>query len=103
MLIYRLISWILIAAIGWGGFFFMFRTEKDGDPAHVDTVVQFGGSRVADFPATRGADPVAGLRGRRAHPGAGDRRQVPPGLRTRADRRPEPGRDHDIAGRCRRR
>jgi putative heme transporter len=32
MLIYRLISWILIAAIGWVVFFFMFRTENDIDP-----------------------------------------------------------------------
>jgi uncharacterized membrane protein YbhN (UPF0104 family) len=32
MLIYRLISWIFIAAIGWIVFFFMFRTEKDVDP-----------------------------------------------------------------------
>jgi putative heme transporter len=32
MLIYRLISWIFIAAIGWVVFFFMFRTEKDIDP-----------------------------------------------------------------------
>ena len=32
MLIYRLISWIFIAAIGWAVFFFMFRTEKDIDP-----------------------------------------------------------------------
>ena len=31
MLIYRLISWLLIAAIGWVVFFFMFRTEKTGD------------------------------------------------------------------------
>ncbi|KKE98472.1 lysylphosphatidylglycerol synthase transmembrane domain-containing protein [Mycolicibacterium obuense] len=31
MLIYRLISWIFIAAIGWVVFFFMFRTEKDLD------------------------------------------------------------------------
>ena len=29
MLIYRLVSWIFIAAIGWVVFFFMFRTEKD--------------------------------------------------------------------------
>ena len=29
MLIYRLISWIFIAAIGWVVFFFMFRTEAD--------------------------------------------------------------------------
>jgi putative heme transporter len=32
MLIYRLISWLLIAAIGWVVFFFMFRTENDVDP-----------------------------------------------------------------------
>ena len=37
MLIYRLISWIFIAAIGWVIFFFMFRTEKDIDP---DAVLQ---------------------------------------------------------------
>jgi uncharacterized protein (TIRG00374 family) len=39
MLIYRLISWIFISAIGWVVFFFMFRTEKDVDPdATVATV-----------------------------------------------------------------
>jgi hypothetical protein len=32
MFIYRLISWIFIAVIGWVVFFFMFRTEKDIDP-----------------------------------------------------------------------
>jgi hypothetical protein len=32
LLIYRLISRIFIAAIGWVVFFFMFRTEKDIDP-----------------------------------------------------------------------
>jgi uncharacterized protein (TIRG00374 family) len=32
MLIYRLVSWIFLAAIGWVVFFFMFRTEKDIDP-----------------------------------------------------------------------
>jgi hypothetical protein len=31
MLIYRLISWVLLAVIGWVVFFFMFRTEKDPD------------------------------------------------------------------------
>ncbi|MGZ4525765.1 MAG: lysylphosphatidylglycerol synthase transmembrane domain-containing protein, partial [Mycobacterium sp.] len=29
MLIYRLISWLLISAIGWVVFFFVFRTEKN--------------------------------------------------------------------------
>ena len=32
MLIYRLISWIFIAVLGWVVFFFMFRTEMDIDP-----------------------------------------------------------------------
>lgn len=32
MLIYRLVSWIFLAAIGWVVFFFMFRAEKDIDP-----------------------------------------------------------------------
>ncbi|WP_280825768.1 YbhN family protein [Mycobacterium sp. OTB74] len=32
MLIYRMVSWIFISAIGWVVFFFMFRTEKDIDP-----------------------------------------------------------------------
>src|SRR6202012_4955048 len=32
MLIYRLISWLLIAAVGWVVFFFMFRTENTTDP-----------------------------------------------------------------------
>jgi uncharacterized protein (TIRG00374 family) len=32
MLIYRLISWLLIAAIGWVVFFFMFRTDNEADP-----------------------------------------------------------------------
>ncbi|RFD26050.1 TIGR00374 family protein [Mycobacterium uberis] len=36
MLIYRLISWLLIAAIGWVVFFFMFRTENIADPDDLD-------------------------------------------------------------------
>jgi hypothetical protein len=32
MLIYRLISWLLLAAVGWVVFFFMFRTENALDP-----------------------------------------------------------------------
>jgi uncharacterized protein (TIRG00374 family) len=31
MLIYRLISWLLLAAVGWVVFFFMFRTENEVD------------------------------------------------------------------------
>jgi putative heme transporter len=40
MLIYRLISWIFISAIGWVVFFFMFRTEKDVDPDAVAAEVE---------------------------------------------------------------
>ena len=36
MLIYRLVSWIFISAIGWVVFFFLFRTEKDFDPDAAD-------------------------------------------------------------------
>ncbi|OHV05962.1 TIGR00374 family protein [Mycobacterium talmoniae] len=38
MLIYRLVSWLFIAAIGWVVFFFMFRTESEVDPdAEIDS------------------------------------------------------------------
>ncbi len=47
MLIYRLISWIFIAAIGWVVFFFMFRTDKDGDP---DAAFQDEDAEIADPP-----------------------------------------------------
>ncbi len=36
MLIYRLISWIFIAVIGWIVFFFLFRTESQIDPDAAD-------------------------------------------------------------------
>lgn len=36
MLIYRLISWLLIAAIGWVVFFFMFRAENTSDSASLE-------------------------------------------------------------------
>jgi putative heme transporter len=36
MLIYRLISWLLLAAVGWVMFFFMFRTENEVDPDALD-------------------------------------------------------------------
>ena len=35
MLIYRMISWIFIAAIGWVVFFFMFRTEPTSTPTSI--------------------------------------------------------------------
>lgn len=47
MLIYRLVSWIFISAIGWIVFFFMFRTEKDLDPDAVP--VEPHGDEPAEF------------------------------------------------------
>ncbi|MGV0714347.1 YbhN family protein [Mycolicibacterium sp. XJ662] len=40
MLIYRLISWVFIAAIGWVVFFFMFRTESEIDPDAIADTAQ---------------------------------------------------------------
>jgi uncharacterized protein (TIRG00374 family) len=40
MLIYRLVSWIFISAIGWVVFFFMFRTERDLDPDSADPAAE---------------------------------------------------------------
>jgi len=55
MLIYRLVSWIFISAIGWVVFFFMFRTEGALDP---DSVVdELAGDDPPDGPA--GADDPA--------------------------------------------
>ena len=51
MLIYRLISWIFISAIGWVVFFFMFRTEKDIDPDA--TVVRTSSSHRSSAPTPR--------------------------------------------------
>jgi uncharacterized protein (TIRG00374 family) len=48
MLIYRLVSWIFISAIGWVVFFFMFRTEKDIDPD-----ASFGGQCASETRAPR--------------------------------------------------
>jgi putative heme transporter len=42
MLIYRLISWLLLAAVGWVVFFFMFRTENEIDPDALETGVETG-------------------------------------------------------------
>jgi uncharacterized protein (TIRG00374 family) len=55
MLIYRLISWLLIAAIGWVLFFFLFRTGKGVD-ADTDPQEQSGGEAE---PAARGTEPPA--------------------------------------------
>ena len=46
MLIYRLVSWIFISAIGWVVFFFLFRTEKDVDP---DAISEPTGDEPAQF------------------------------------------------------
>ena len=56
MLIYRLISWIFIAAIGWVIFFFMFRTEKDIDP---DAVLQEEEEFQVEGPPQFSPDPEA--------------------------------------------
>ena len=40
MLIYRLISWLLLAAVGWVVFFFMFRTDNDVDPDVVEDLTE---------------------------------------------------------------
>jgi uncharacterized protein (TIRG00374 family) len=66
MLIYRLVSWIFISAIGWGVFFFMFRTEKDLDPDAVPDagVVEAHG----DAPAQFSPDPEAIYSPERAEP-----------------------------------
>jgi hypothetical protein len=51
MFIYRLISWIFIAVIGWVVFFFMFRTEKDIDPdAAVDEKADADARRDPEHP-----------------------------------------------------
>jgi putative heme transporter len=47
MLIYRLISWIMLAVIGWILFFFLFRTESQLDP---DATAERGGIDAAPKP-----------------------------------------------------
>lgn len=55
MLIYRLVSWVFISAIGWVVFFFMFRTEKELDPdaviAELAEAEREGSDPAADDPA----------------------------------------------------
>ena len=54
MLIYRLVSWIFISAIGWVVFFFMFRTESPLDP---DAVVdELTGEDLEDLDNRRAPD-----------------------------------------------
>ena len=79
MLIYRLVSWIFISAVGWVVFFFMFRTEGALDP---DTVVEeLAAQELADLEARRARhDPAdTALQG-----------PLPP-----PDPTPDPGRDGD--------
>jgi putative heme transporter len=54
MLIYRLISWILLAIIGWILFFFLFRTESQIDP---DATAERGGIDADPQPRDTGDDP----------------------------------------------
>jgi uncharacterized protein (TIRG00374 family) len=59
MLIYRLISWLLIAAIGWVLFFFLFRTENevDADPdPHDQTGEAEPAAQAVEPPAADSAD-----------------------------------------------
>jgi uncharacterized membrane protein YbhN (UPF0104 family) len=57
MLIYRLISWLFLAAVGWVVFFFMFRTENDADPDAFETGPETGTDTAAE------TDTAAGLAG----------------------------------------
>jgi uncharacterized membrane protein YbhN (UPF0104 family) len=54
MLIYRLISWIFIAVIGWVLFFFLFRTESQIDP---DATAERGGIDAEPKADTNGPRP----------------------------------------------
>ncbi|HTZ13658.1 MAG TPA: YbhN family protein, partial [Mycobacterium sp.] len=55
MLIYRLISWLLLAAVGWVVFFFMFRTENqiNLDDADIETVDAQSDTAAAEPPAAK--------------------------------------------------
>jgi uncharacterized protein (TIRG00374 family) len=59
MLIYRLISWLFIAAIGWVVFFFMFRTENIADSDSDDDPPTDPELRPAMQPQVRPADDPA--------------------------------------------
>jgi hypothetical protein len=52
MLLYRLISWLLIAAVGWVVFFFVFRTENIADSDADDPIT-------GPLPVIREIDPSA--------------------------------------------
>jgi putative heme transporter len=58
MLIYRLISWLLLAAVGWVVFFFMFRTENQIDlDEDIETVAQSDTAAAEPLPETALQDP----------------------------------------------
>ena len=60
MLIYRLISWLLLAAIGWVVFFFMFRAENDADALEesaTDTAAEPASDEEPDGAALQGPLP----------------------------------------------
>jgi putative heme transporter len=80
MLIYRLVSWIFISAIGWVVFFFVFRTEKDLDP-DADPDATFSGDEPAEF----SPDPEAIYAPENPEP-----EQVDTDLDTRREPEPEP-------------
>jgi putative heme transporter len=59
MLIYRAISWLFIAAIGWVVFFFMFRTENTAEPDAVNASTDAVASESpAPRPGTESKSPV---------------------------------------------
>ena len=70
MLIYRLVSWIFISAIGWVVFFFMFRTEKDIDPDSTARRPERGAAAAAVQSRPRGPGRTG------AHPDAAHRTTV---------------------------
>jgi uncharacterized protein (TIRG00374 family) len=59
MLIYRAISWLLIAAIGWVLFFFMFRTENEVDADALETDTETDAAADTETDTEPGAGPAA--------------------------------------------
>jgi hypothetical protein len=60
MLIYRLISWLFLAAVGWVVFFFMFRAENDADALEesaTDTAAEPASDAESDGAALQGPLP----------------------------------------------
>lgn len=63
MLIYRLISWLLLAAVGWVVFFFMFRTENEPDPDAIEAFEADTAANTAAGPASDAERDDAALQG----------------------------------------